>query len=76
MDPSDVKFTKSQRCGICDLPIQDGVDNWGCAHAWVPVEGPVLMTVELHQHVHIGCADGVVKMLALSALGRSRLGAN
>lgn len=42
----------------------------------VPVFGIIGAFVELHQHVHIGCAQGIVKWLALGALGRARLGAN
>lgn len=67
-------FTKQQRCGECHEPLNQG-DNWGCAHSWVPIMG-MPMTVELHQHLHVGCANGFVKLLVLSHLGRSRVGFN
>ena len=69
-----LEFKKQEKCAGCGGPLNQG-DNWGCAHAWIPVDGLPMM-VELHSHVHIRCATGGVKMLALSALGRSRLGLN
>lgn len=70
MDLSEITFVKRQRCGGCGEPIMDG-ENWGCAHAWIPISGFVEMVVELHEHVHIRCAKGHVKWLALSRLGRA-----
>lgn len=75
MDLDDFVFTKQQKCGACGEPLNQG-DNWGCAHAWVPISGFVEMVVELHQHVHIRCAEGFVKWMALSKLGNARVGLN
>lgn len=74
-DQAFVRRATEQDCDGCGLPIMPG-ENWGCAHAFVPVMGFIPMTVELHQHVHIGCAEGDVKWLALSSLGRSTAGSN
>lgn len=75
MDLSSLTFVKRQRCGGCDEPLMPG-ENWGCAHAWIPIHGFSEMVVELHQHVHIRCATGHVKFLALSTLGRARVECN
>lgn len=67
-------FTKQEKCGGCGGPLNQD-DNWGCAHSFVPIMG-MPMSVELHQHLHVGCANGFVKMLVLSNLGHSRAGLN
>lgn len=73
-EPEQQLFTRQQRCGSCDGPLNPG-DNWGCARAWVPING-LPLSVELHQHVHIGCVDGYVRILALGNLLRQRVGLN
>jgi len=67
----DATFTKQQRCSQCGDPLNQG-DNWGCARMLVPFFGLPTVFVEVHEHVHIGCATGHVKWLALANLGHNR----
>lgn len=69
MDPSELLFTKQQRCGLCEEAIHQG-DNWGCVNTMLEIFGGV-GAIHVHKHVHIRCATGYVKWLALGALGRA-----
>lgn len=68
-------FTKQEKCAQCGGPLNQG-ENWGCARAFVPVMAFVDMVVEIHQHVHIGCVHGQMRVLALGNLLRQRVGWN
>lgn len=59
-------FEVKKKCASCKGPL-DPDQNWTCIRAIVAIFGGVGEII-IHQHIHIGCAEGDMKWLALRSM--------
>jgi hypothetical protein len=67
-------FVVARKCAECKSTL-DPDDNWACVKGLIPIFGGI-GEVFVHQHIHIGCAQGDLKWLALRAICIPRAGDN